>query len=281
VTATFKSTRSDSINSIPVRCAYLHLHDKKTKRSNGQPVKTPHYAIGALLFPKTHADPMQCANYKWLAQLCMDAAVKAWGNFPAGGHWPIQDGDQVKAPVAPALPGQAPVAVKEYPWRKGHWIVETTNYLDPGPRVAAMQGAQAVEVPARVINGKAMYKSGDVFIVNMHAYTFQNEKFGCNFGFEGALWMAEGEAIGSSGPRTAAQMFGSIAPVASASVAPPAAQPAMPVAPLAHGSFMMPGAPPMPPGMPTSGGYVAPTTASMPQMPPQPGAALPPFPGAR
>lgn len=271
-----KSQRSESINIGPFRCAYLWLHEKQTKRPNGTPHKTPRYSIGAILVPKLNADPAQCANYATLSKLCMDAAVKAWGSWPQGGHWPIQDGD---APVRakPAAPGQPVTAPKEYPWRKGHWIIEATNYLDPGPRVAVMQGSQAMEIPAKVVNGKTMYKSGDYFYVNVMAWTFHNEKFGVNFGFEGALWVREGEAIGGSGPKSAAEMFGGIAPVAVPAMGPPVAPMAPPMAPVAPQAYA-----PNPPGTPP-GAVASPPMAPPAPTPPQysPPAApgpLPPLP---
>ncbi len=241
-----KSQRSESANTPAVRVAYPYFHEKRKNRANGTPLKNPRYD-GTILVPKLNADPALCANYQMLAKHCMDAAVKAWGSFPQGGHWPIQDGDAPVKPKAP-VPGQPAATPKEYPWRKGHWIVEVTNYMDPGPRIAVMQNGQAVEIPARVVNGKTMYKSGDFFIVHMHAYTFHNEKFGVNFGFEGALWTGEGEAIGSGGPRSTAQMFGSVAPMAAASAPQP--QPGPAPAPMAPMPPAMPAAPGGPPPLP-------------------------------
>lgn len=267
-----KSQRSESALTPEIRIAYPHVHEKRTKRANGQPLKSPRHDA-TLLVPKLHNDPAQCPNYAMLAKHCMEAAAKAWGNFPQGGHWPIQDGDAPPKPKAPTVPGQAAAAPKEYPWRKGNWIVEVTHNLDPGPRVCVMQNGQAVEIPARVIAGKVMYKGGDYGFVSIHAYTFQNEKFGVNFGFEGVLFTREGEAIGSSGPRSASDMFGGVARVVAPAIAPTAGPPGVP-------GFYTP--PPMPaatapapapaPAMP-----VPPAAAPLPPMPVAPG-PLPPFP---
>lgn len=234
----FKSQRSESFNSPEVRIAYPFLHEKRTKRANGAPLKTARYDM-VLIVPKLNADPSQCANYRFFSDLCVAAATKSWGSFPAGGHWPIQDGDAPMKPKAPTVPGAAVTAPKDYPWRKGSWIVEVTHYMDPGPRVCVMQNGQSIEIPAKVVNGKTMYKSGDYGIVHVHSYSFQNEKFGCNLGFEGVLFTREGEAIGSSGPKSAAAMFGTMAApmqpgpaMASPPVAPVAGPPAAPVAPV-------------------------------------------------
>lgn len=221
MTEKHKSSRSESVNTMEVRLAYPFLHEKRAKRANGTPMPTPRFDA-VLVVPKLNPDPAQCANYRFFSDLAVKAATGAWGSFPPGGHWPIQDGDAPPKPKAP-IPGQAPVAPKEYPWRKGSWIIEVTNYLDVGPTVAVMQNGQAVQIPAKVVNGKAMYKSGDYGIVHISAYTFQNEKFGVNFGFEGVLFTREGEAIGSSGPKSASQMFGGVAPVTTQPVGPPSA----------------------------------------------------------
>jgi hypothetical protein len=283
------SKRSESALTPVVRGAYLHVHEKRTKRANGAPLKTPRYDL-TLIVPKLNPDAMQCANYAWLSKHCMDAAVQAWGQFPAGGHWPIQDGDAPAKAAAPLAPGQAAPTPKEYPWRKGNWIIEATNYMDPGPRVCVVQNGQVVEIPARVVMGKTLYKSGDFVQVMLHAWTFHNEKFGVNFGFEGVCFVGEGEAIGNSGPKSAAQMFGGIGPVVGPSVAPqpgftapvpgvapppagyaqtapslpagaayPSSAPTLPPIPGAPQAPQMPAAAPMPPAMPAPG--------------------LPPFPG--
>jgi hypothetical protein len=270
-----KAQRSEpALTPQNTRWAYPFVHEKRTKRANGKPLDKPRYDATGLL-PKLHSDPAQCPNYQFLAGLVMQAATKAWGSWPEGGHWPIQDGDAPVKPKAP-VPGQpvAPVDPNKYAWRKGHWVFEVTSYTDPGPRVAVLQGGQAVEIPAKVISGKTMYKGGDYGIGSIHAYTFQNEKFGVNFGFEGILWTQEGEAIGSSGPRSAAAMFGGVATFGA-----PAA-PAAPVAPAVPAVHV---APPAPPPMPAV--HVAPPIAPVaapvapPAMPAIPGApALPPFP---
>lgn len=270
VIAKHKAGRSESANTIPVRVAYPFFHNKKTKRANGAPVKQPHYA-GTLLFPKTSADPTKCANYAWLAAHCMAAAKAAWpgnvdaaGNWtwPAGGHWPIQDGDRVEA-AKPPQPGQAAAPPKEYPWRKGCWIIEPTSYLEVGPKISVMQAnGQAFDIPAQNINGRQMYKGGDVWIIHLSAYSFHNEKFGVNFSFEGALWCAEGEAIGSSGPKQSAAMFAGVANF----VAPTNAPPGPP----------MPGMPPLPTSAPGAGQTYAPQPAhpAQPATVPQPMAAV-------
>jgi hypothetical protein len=287
-----KSQRSEAVLTPEVRIAYPFVHEKRTKRANGTPMPKPRFD-SVLLLPKLHTDPAQCPNYKFLSDLCMQAATKAWGSWPAGGHWPIQDGDAPPKPKAP-VPGQAPAVVDpaKSAWRKGHWVIEATSYLDTGPRVAVMQGGQPVEIPARVIAGKTMYKSGDYGIASISAFTFQNEKFGVNFGLEGILFTREGERIGSGGQRSAAEMFGGVAPPAS--VAPPGLPPQPPGLPpqYAPPATPTPQYAPNPPGMPPSAvaqsfasppGAVAQSFVAPPPTPayaaPPSAPPLPPFPG--
>lgn len=275
------SKRSETILTPEVRIAFPFHHEKRTKSAGGAPLDKPrHDAV--VIVPKLHPDPTQCGNYVKLAAICMEAATKAWGAFPQGGKWPIQDGDVPHTPkpkpgVAPLTPEQ--LAARNV-WRKGNWIIEVSMNLDPGPRVCVLQNGVASEIPAKVVNGVQLYKSGDYGYVSLNAYTFHNQTFGVNFGYEGVLYTRPGEAIGSSGPRSATQMFGSVA----GTVAAPA--PAMPGAgapPPAAAS-----APPMPmqyaQPMPTAAAPhyappIAPVAPPAPPMPAVPGApGLPPFP---
>jgi hypothetical protein len=148
-------------------------------------------------------------------------------------------------------------------WRKGYWIVEAENFLDPGPRIAKVVNGVVNELPAKSINGVAQYKSGDFGFPNVHAYAYENETFGVNFGFDGFCFTREGDAIGSSGPRSAAQMFGGLA----GTVAPAAAAP---------GAV---GMPPLPPGGAVAAPVAAPLPPPAPLAPPMaPSAGMPPLP---
>lgn len=281
--AKHKAQRSDASNTPKCRGAYPYLFKKREKRANGGALKSPRYDM-TLLVPKIAADPAQCPNYAYLAKHCMDAAAKAWpgAGWPAGGHWPIQDGDVPVKPKAP-VPG-APVLTAEqiaekYKWRRGNWIIEVTSGLDIGPKVAVMQNGQISEVPAQDVLGKRMFKSGDYCIASIHAYTFQNEKFGCNFGFEGVLWVGEGELIGSAGgQRSTAEMFAGVGTMAPPT-GPSGTHPTPPPATGPAGTY-----PPAPPAMPPQ--YAPPVAPGMPPAPPAPPTApaapgLPPFPPAR
>lgn len=257
-----KSQRSASRNIPECRIAFPYLHEKRTKRADGQPLKTPRHDC-VFLLPKLAKDAAACPNYKILSDMLMEAAAKMWPShgWPAGAIWPIKDGDvpyvaKPKPGVTPKTPEQIATANA---WRTGHWVFEATNNLDPGPRVAIAQNGQAVEIPAKVLNGVQQYKSGDYGIVHLHAYTYQNEQFGANFGFEGVCFTRSGEAIGSSGPRSAQQMFGempALQPSAGAGPAPDQVPPPPVAPPLA------PAAPPAPP--------MAPAAAGLPPMPPLP-----------
>lgn len=255
-----QAQRSESANTMTVRIAYPFLHKKRVNRANRKPLKTPRYDA-TLLIPKLHADPAQCANYAMLAKHCMDAATKAWGSWPQGGHWPVQDGD---APVKPpaAVPGQpaVPFDPNKYAWRKGNWVIEVTNYLEPGPKVAVLQNGQVIEIPTQTVNGVEMYKSGDYGIVNLCAYTFFNDKFGANFGFDGVLWTAKGDKIGTGGAQSTAQMFGALGVMSAAPALGPPGMPALPTSGAAQAApaysapapTMAPAAPAVPAYTPTA-----------------------------
>lgn len=303
-----KSERSSTQNSpSEVRTAYPYFHEKRTKNAAGQPFLkkdgTPNPRHSAtFMFPKLSADPHQCANYMFLWGLAVEAARKMWPQnvdnagqwvWPQGAQYAVKDGD---VPFVPkAKPGQpqpsAEEIAKKNAWRRGYWIVEAEHFMDPGPRICKVVNGQVHELPAKMINGQAMYKSGDFGFVNIHAYAYENETFGINFGFDGFCFTREGEAIGSSGPRSAAQMFGSVAGMAAPGAAMPGAGPALPpmtpgqpapyvpttiTAPAAPASpVAAPAAPPAPP-MPAAAVVAAPPVAP-PPAPPMPG--LPPIPG--
>lgn len=315
-----KTQRSTPALTPEVRIAHPYVHERQTKRANNTPLEKPRYSA-VLMLPKTHADPSQCANYRLLWQHAVEAARKMWPqSIDAAGAWvwpqglnlPVLDGDVPYKPKN-VLPGQqqaaAPADPNKYNWRKGGWQIEVGHTLEPGPRVCVMQAGQAVEIPAKVMLGKQQYKSGDYGYVSLYAYAWQHEsgKFGVSFGFEGVLFTREGEAIGSSGPKSASAMFGGIAPVGvspmppgMASAAPAMPQPmapAMPTAP-AHPGFAVPsGAPaapvaqayappaaaaPLPPGgAAPAPSYAPPAPPAAPSMAPPPGGGLPPFPAPR
>lgn len=265
----YKAKRSDSVLTPEIRWSYPYVHEKSLTRPNGKPRNVPVWIIGGLM-PKLSNDPMQCANYQFLVRLIMEAASREpqWGGqFPQGGHLPIQDGDAPPKPQL-ALPNQplAPVDPNKGAWRRGHWTFEATTSLDPGPRVCVMQNGQAVEIPAKMIGGRQMYKGGDFGHGSIHAYTFWNEKLGVSFGLEGILWTREGPAIGNSGPRSAAAMFGGVAGTA--------AQPGLPVPEAGAQPSAAVYAPPAAPQ------YAAPVAPAAPVYAPQPQAYAPPAPAA-
>lgn len=242
VTARKKSERSAPTNSPgEIRVAYPYFHEKRiknaagvlfTRKSDGAP--NPRYSA-TLMFPKLAADASQCANYLFLWGHATEAARKMWPQnvdgsgqwvWPAGAQYAVKDGDvpfQSKPKPGQPLPSAEEIA-KKNAWRRGYWIVEVENFLDPGPRIAKVLNGTEVELAAKVVNGVAMYKSGDFGVPNIHAYAYENETFGVNFGFDGFCFTREGEAIGSSGPRSAAQMFGGVAGmVPQSTVLPPGA----------------------------------------------------------
>jgi hypothetical protein len=294
-----KSQRSETILLGEVRIAFPFHQEKRTKSAGGKPLDRPRNDC-VVLVPKLSTDPAQCANYGKLAVICMEAARKAWpssvdaaGNWmwPAGGKWPIQDGDtphvsKPKPGVPAKTPEQTALANK---WRTGSWVIEVSTNLDPGPRVCVMQNGVAQEIPAKVVAGVQLYKSGDFGYVSLNAYSFQNETWGVNFGYEGVLYTRPGEAIGSSGPRSAQQMFGTVAGTAPVAAPLPPSAGAAPAAPPAPGGQVaappqMPAPPmapamPAPPAMPQTQGYVPPGPTAGAVASPPPG--LPAFPVPR
>ncbi len=287
-----KSQRSETKLIGEARIAFPFHHEKRTKSAGGAPLEKPRHDC-IVLVPQLNEDPALCANYALLAGLCMEAAIKAWGSFPQGGKWPIQNGNV--AHVSKPKPGVVPLTPEQQQakniWRKGSWVIEVSTNLDPGPRVCVLQNGVAQEIPAKVVAGQQLYKSGDYGYVSLNAYSFQNQTFGVNFGYEGVLYTRPGEAIGSSGPRSASQMFGSVAGMAAPAalpvpgvggLAPPAPLPSAPqppqqYAPPATPTYAAPGAAPV---APTYGAAPpAPPAPAAPTYAPVPGASgLPPFP---
>lgn len=264
------------------RIAWPFFHKPREKGFGGKILDKPKFDA-TLIAPKLDPDPMKCANYQLLATLCMEAANKMWGQWPQGGIWPIKDGDEPPKPSAPTAPGQNPVPPPDRSWCKGCWFMNISNGFDTGPKVAILQNGQAVEIAAQSMNGRTFYKSGDYGVVSLNAWTYNNAgKYGVSFGFDGVLFVAEGETIGG-GPRSVDQMFGAIAgtihpnsPSSGAPQPPPygvAPQPGMPsTAPSA-----------MPPAQQMTGAqYAAPghaaSAAPPPPMAPGVPAGLPPFP---
>jgi hypothetical protein len=305
-----KNERSTPTNSpTEVRTAYPYFHEKREKNAAGVPFTYPagHPKAGqpnprhsgTIMFPKLNADPHQCVNYMYLWGHAVEAARKMWpqnvdgaGNWvwPQGAQLAIKDGDvpfQSKPKPGQPLPSAEEIA-KKNAWRRGYWIVEVEHFLDPGPRIAKVVNGQMVELPAKVINGQAMYKSGDWGFPNIHAYAYENSTFGVSFGFDGFCFTREGELIGNnSGPRSAAQMFGSVAGMAAPGAAMPGAGPSLPptnpaVAPAPTMpttiTYEPPAAPPAPPAPPAAPS--APVYAAAPPPPPaMVPAGLPPIPG--
>lgn len=310
VVARKKSERSTPTNSPgEIRVAYPYFHEKRTKNAAGVPftrksdgAPNPRYSA-TFMFPKLAADASQCANYRFLWGLAVEAARKMWPQnvdatgqwvWPQGAQYAVKDGDvpfTSKPKPGQPLPSAEEIA-KKNAWRRGYWIVEAENFLDPGPRIAKVINGIEAELPTKSVNGVAQYKGGDYGVVNIHAYAYENETFGVNFGFDGFCFTREGEAIGSSGPRSAASMFAGVAgmvpptaatmpgavPLPGAPPAAPVAAPLPPTNPAVAATPSIPAAvtyaPPAPPAAP-----VAPAAPAAPPTPPAPQYAAPPLPG--
>ncbi|MGX9443920.1 ssDNA-binding protein [Nitrobacteraceae bacterium UC4446_H13] len=262
-----------------IRGAYFYVHEKRTKDANKAPIpedQQKYEFVG--LIPKLNADPAQCPNYRLFSDLAMTAVQgqEEWrGNWPAGGNWPIKDGDD-------------PVKSAKYPWQKGCWVINFSGNFPP--KVAILQNGAPTEIPARRIGTQDLYKSGDYCVVSTYAFTYDNKTRGVKFDMEGVLFMAPGEVIGTAS-RSVNDMFGTAAPGAAPGPAPAMAPPTIappPVAPVAPSPAPQYAAappvapvaaapvgyaqPPMPPAMAPVGGPPMPPVAA-------PSVGLPPFPG--
>lgn len=263
--------RSETALIGEARIAYPFHFEKRTKTAGGAILKSPRNDA-VILVPKL-GPAETCPNYAKLSSMAMEAATKAWGTWPEGGKWPIQDGDIPHAHKP--KPGEKALTpeqiIERNKWRTGSWVVEVATNLAQGPKVSILQNGVMQDIPAQDINGVRMFKSGDYGYVSMNAYSFQRETWGVNFSYEGVAYTRQGELIGG-GPKSSAQMFAGI-PVGTSGASmvttataprPPVASP--PLAPVASA----PGAPPMPPGAAPS---MPPLPPSAPQAP-----ALPPIP---
>ncbi|XUM19806.1 ssDNA-binding protein [Bradyrhizobium oligotrophicum S58] len=279
--------RSDTRLLGEVRIAHPHHHEKNTKTPGGILYKTPHFEA-VLLMPKL-GPAETCPNYKILSDMAMEAAIKAWGSWPEGGRWPVEDGDiPYKYKTKPGEKALTPEQITERnKWRTGSWVVEVTNYTDQGPKVSILDNGVMQDIPARVMNGIEVYKSGDYGYASANTYTYQRDSnWGVNFSYEGVAYTRQGELIGG-GPKSSANMFagipvgagmGAAAPMPPGGVPrPPGAVPMPPAAPSA------PAAPALPPLPPVAGPPLAPAAPVAPPLPPgvsAPGAApMPPIPG--
>lgn len=264
------------------RTAYPFVHTKRTKSAAGEPVDKPHFVL-TVMVPKLTNDATTCPNYAMLAAHCMEAATKAWGSWPQGGKWPIQDGD---IPYPQKLkPGQTPLTAEQIAernkWRVGYWIIEATNYTDEGPRVAVVQNGIEQEIKSQTVGGQQLYKSGDFGFVFLCAYTFHNKTFGVNFSLEGVCFTRPGEKIGNSGPKSVSSMFGGVGAAVGAGMAtaqpPGPPNPGHPYAPggVGNPAPVAPGTAPMPPVAPVAAGAApmppaAPVAPVAPPAPPAP-----------
>lgn len=268
--ANHKTSRSQAAASMVIRGAYFFIHEKRTKNADKTPIpedQQKYEFVG--LIPKLNPDPTQCANYRFFADLAMSAVQgqEEWrGNFPAGGNWPIKDGDD-------------PVKSQKYPWQKGAWVINfSTNFA---PKVATQMDGPRREIPARRIGTQDLYKSGDYCVVSTYAFTYDNKTRGVKFDMEGILFVAPGEVIGTAS-RSVDEMFGSTAPTP-ASGAPAAPAPTAPTYTPPPGVVTQasPAIAPPPPAAPVAPVAAAPVGYAPPPMPPVAATApgLPPFPG--
>lgn len=255
---------------LEVRFAYPYVHELMTKTAGGAKIDYPGYNL-TVLVPQLNPDPMTCPNYAILAAHVLEAATQAWGAWPEGGVWPIENGN---VPYArKTKPGEVALTAEQIAernkWRVGYWCIEVSSGADYPPQVAMVQNG--VEVP--VTSKAAGYKSGDWGYLFLHAYTFwpaPDKKFGCNFGFNGVCFTRPGDKIGGGGPRTIGQMFGGVGAGVGAGMAAAAPGPTAPTGPAP--SLPQSATAPLPPA--------APSAPVAPPRPPTPPMAPPPPPAA-
>lgn len=267
------TARSDYIATPVIRGAYLFIHKKRERDGNKLliPVEKQRYEFVGLV-PKINRDPLQCPNYKLFSDLAMQAISRCndfGGQFPAGGNWPIQDGDD-------------PVKLAKSPWRAGCWIVKfSANFA---PKVCVRQNGTDTEIAAQRIGVQELYKSGDFCIVSTNAFTYDDRAKGVKFNFDGILFVGAGDLIGT-GSRSVNQMFGGTAGTAAPPPQPsaPMALQYAPVAPVQQQYAPPPSAPvyapppALPPASPpVQNNPVTTLTYTPPAPPPAPGYAPPP-----
>lgn len=259
-----KTSRSMAMPSMVIRGAYFYIHEKRTKNADKTaiPEDQQKYEFVGLI-PKLNADPAQCANYKFFSDLAMSAVQgqEEWrGTWPAGGNWPIKDGD---------------AKVAKYPWQAGCWVINfSTNFA---PKVATQMSGPRQEIPARRIGTTDLYKSGDYCVVSTYAFTYDNKTRGVKFDMEGVLFVAPGEVIGTAA-RSVDEMFGTTAGPQGGAPAPMPSVPAAPPIPAAP--MGAPAAPTYQAPPPAPAPHYAAPAGGPPMPPPAPSAqGLPPFPG--
>lgn len=262
---------------IEARIAHPYVHELRLKTAAGEVIDEPGFECVVML-PKISTDATKCPNYAAFAAHCMEAANAAWGSWPEGGMWPIQDGDvPYKKKLKPGEVALTPEQIAERnKWRTGHWIVEVSSGAKYPPQVAMVQDKIERKIEAKSVGGVDLYKSGDYAYVFLHSYTFHNKKWGVAFGFNGVCFTRPGEKIGGGGARSVDSMFGGVG----ASVGPGMATTQPPGPPVASAPAGVPvGAAPMPPSAVAAppAPPVAPMPPGLPPAPP-PAPALAPFP---
>ena len=258
-----KTVRSATIQSPVIRGAYFYLHETRKKDGAGKEIpedKQKFEFVG--LIPKLNADATKCANYMLFANAAMSVVpqVPDWGGqYPAGGNWPIKDGDLKAA---------------KYPWMAGHWVINFSGNFQP--KVALLQNGQPTEIPARRVGAQDLYKSGDYCVVSTYAFSYDNQSRGVKFDMEGVCFVGAGEPIGAS-QRAVGQMFEGLSAVGGTSTPmPPSAPTSAPVAPPAPVAPSIPSVPLAPAAPVYAPPPMAPAMAApAPGLPPMPPAPLP------
>ena len=256
------------------RLAWCFLDQPRTVDMNGKPKDKPSYEC-AYYFPKTHADPRQCRNYAFFAQMALEVVQNAyrgaWPMIGPGGvwtDWPIDDCD-------------TPAIADKYPWARGMWAVRLSGGKYR-PRVFDANNNQ-IELgvdgrfrPGTIKGGDGIGGDWAMISVNAYEWDYGASRKGVSFGVEGIKVTRMDEQIGGGG-RSGEAMFGAPTGQPVFGGAPPAPQYGAPPAP-PQGPY---GAPPAPQyGAPPAPQYGAPLAQQYgaPPAPPQGPYGAPPAP---
>ena len=247
------------------RLAWCFLDQPRSVDMNGKPKDKPSYEC-AYYFPKTHADPRQCRNYAFFAQMALEVVQNAyrgaWPMIGPGGvwtDWPIDDCD-------------TPAIADKYPWARGMWAVRLSGGKYR-PRVFDANNNQ-IELgvdgrfrPGTIKGGDGIGGDWAMVSVNAYEWDYGASRKGVSFGVEGIKVTRQDEQIGGGG-RSGEAMFGAPTgqPVfGGAPPAPPQQGYGAPPAPQYSPPALQYGAPPAPPQQgygappaPTQGPYGAP-----------------------
>lgn len=272
------------------RFAWCYLGKPRTEDMNGKKLEKERYEC-AFYFPKTAADPQQCRNYRFFADIAWEVVANVYR-----GTWPMIDPQSGRWIDWPVDDCDVPAIRDKYPWSAGMWRVGLSGGMypvkvfDPGNNQIE-KGVDGKFRPGTFKGDDGVGGDWGLASVNAYEWNFGSRR-GVSFGCEGIKVTRLDEQIGGGG-RSGEQMFGAPTGQPVYGAAPP--QPAPPPLPQGYAPPQQPqgqwavqgvNAPPQPgyaPNPPQGGPYApipgAPAYPT-PQVVPQPYAAAAYAPGA-